>query len=145
MKTDYTLFAEGGYNKITNVGGIAYIIIDETNGQEFKSDARFIQDTNSARVHLEALIFGLRELPWGASVNIVSDATYLIGVMSGKYKAKANLDLIDKARFGISTRSLQCTWEWRSLKLKDPIMKRVWRMCSEVAKLDFETMYGAKK
>lgn len=145
MKTDYEMFVEGGYNSAANVGGIAYIINDGLTGEEYKSDASFIQDTTSGRVHLDALVLGLSELPFGASVNVVSDATYLVGVMSGRYKAKANLDIIDKARRIISANALQCTWEWRSIKIKDPAMKKVWKMCSQAAKIDFGMMFESKK
>ena len=51
-------------------------------------------ETTSNRAELNGIIQALLWLPPGASAIIVSDSQYAVKTLSGKYRAKKNLDLI---------------------------------------------------
>lgn len=145
MRCNFTVYVEGGFHREKNIGAFAYIIIDGITGEEYCHYSEQIKDTNSARVHFDGLVSALKALPPNTTALVICDANYLTNVMSGLWRAKANLDIIARAHNIMRTRNIQCFFQWKSIKLKDPLMKRVWRMCSNEANLDFEQMFEERK
>lgn len=143
-KFNFIVYVEGGFSRDDNKGAFAYIILDGITEEDWMAYSSVVNDTTSNRIYYEGLIAALVALPINSSALVICDATYLTNIMSGQWKAKANLDIIARARSVIQARHLTCKFEWRSIKLKDPIMKRVWRMCSDAANVNFEQLYEAR-
>jgi ribonuclease HI len=66
------------------------------------------ESTNN-RMELTALREGLRALPEGSSVTVVTDSEYLRGTLGGGWRRRANHDLLAELDELLRTRSV--TWE----------------------------------
>lgn len=66
--------------------------------------------TTSNRAELKAVVRALLWLAPDASAIIVSDSEYAVKVLSGEYRAKANLDLIEEARALMQERQIKFRW-----------------------------------
>ena len=66
--------------------------------------------TTSNRAELKAVIRALLWLAPRSSATIVSDSQYAVKVLSGEYRAKANLDLIEEARALMRERLIKFRW-----------------------------------
>jgi ribonuclease HI len=66
------------------------------------------ESTNN-RMELTALREGLRALPEGSSVTVVTDSEYLRGTLAGGWRRRANHDLLAELDELLRTRSV--TWE----------------------------------
>ena len=66
--------------------------------------------TTSNRAELKAIIRALLWLAPSASATVVSDSQYAVKVLSGAYRAKANLDLIEEARALMRERQIKLQW-----------------------------------
>ncbi len=66
--------------------------------------------TTSNRAEMTAIIQALLWLPPSASATIVSDSKLCVNILSGRWRAKANLDLIDEARELIQERQIKFRW-----------------------------------
>lgn len=66
--------------------------------------------TTSNRAELKAIIRALLWLLPGASATIVTDSLLTVKILSGKWRAKANLDLIEEARALMRGRSIKFRW-----------------------------------
>lgn len=145
MQCNFTVYVEGGFSRADNIGAFAYIILDGITGEEYCHYSEHIIETTEARVHYDGLVSALKALPANTTALVISDATYLTNVMSGLWRPKANLDIIARAHNIMRTRNIQCVFKWKSIKLKDTMMKRVWAMCSMEAGVDFERMFEERK
>jgi ribonuclease HI len=72
-------------------GGWAALIRED--GREFLLSGNCPETTNN-RMELTALLMGLRAMPEGSSVTVVTDSEYLRGVLTLGWKRKANHDLL---------------------------------------------------
>ncbi len=66
--------------------------------------------TTSNRAELKAIIRALLWLPRGTLATIVSDSQYAVKVLSGKYRAKKNLDLIEETQALMQERQIKLRW-----------------------------------
>ena len=66
--------------------------------------------TTSNRAEMTAIIQALLWLPPGASATIVSDSKLCVNILSGRWRAKKNLDLISEARELIQERRIKFRW-----------------------------------
>ena len=66
--------------------------------------------TTNNRAELKAIIRALLWLPPGASATIVSDSQLSVKILSGTWRAKKNLDLIDEARDLMQERRITFRW-----------------------------------
>lgn len=75
------------------VGGAAYVIVfrDKIYKQGNYGDI----DTTISRMELLAIICGVGHCPLGSDVVVHSDSRYALNVLSGRYSAHKNLDLIE--------------------------------------------------
>ena len=89
-------------------GGWAFVVVRE--GQKIAEFCGPDPKTTSNRAELKAIIRALIWLAPGVSATIVSDSEYAVKVLSGEYRAKANLDLIEEARALIQDRQIKFRW-----------------------------------
>ncbi len=91
----YYLYTDGSANNFSpyGEGGYAYIITNKDKQvlKQFSEGALHV--TNNI-MELKAIIEGCKVIEDNSSVIVISDSQYALNVLSGKYKAKANLELI---------------------------------------------------
>lgn len=73
-------------------GGSAYIILH--NGEVFRQGNYGNTETTNNRMEMLAIICGVAHCPDGARIVVHSDSQYSLKVLSGKWKAKVNTDLV---------------------------------------------------
>lgn len=66
--------------------------------------------TTNNRAELKAIVRALLWLPPGASAAIVSDSKLCVEILSGRWKAKKNLDLVKEARALAQERHITFRW-----------------------------------
>lgn len=74
-------------------GGSAYIILH--NGEVFRQGNYGDAETTNNRMEMLAIICGVAHCPDGARIVVHSDSQYSLKVLSGKWKAKVNTDLVE--------------------------------------------------
>lgn len=77
--------------------GAAYVILDE-NGKELHRASKGLMGKTNNFMEMLAIISAVNWVPEGASVVVHSDSEYAINAFSGKYRAKANINLIERYR-----------------------------------------------
>ena len=95
------------------------------------------RDTTSNRMEPGGVIRGLLWLPPGASATVVSDSKLVVEILSGNWRAKSNLDLVEEAWTLMQERRVEFRWtrshaggRWnkradnRSVKLPDGLARR---------------------
>lgn len=92
-------------------GGAAYIIFNSI-GQEIKRKAKGFKGTSNNRMEVLAILSIVNSLPYNSSVTIHSDSQYSINVLSGKWCASENLDLISKYRTLCFSRNIKVDFIW---------------------------------
>ena len=89
-------------------GGWAFVAVRE--GQKIAEFCGPDPKTTSNRAELKAIVRALLWLSPDASATIVSDSEYAVKVLLGKYRAKANLDLIEEAWGLMQERQIKFRW-----------------------------------
>lgn len=108
----FTIYTDGSCDNIQypNYGGWAYLILENGNIIEQKS-GNDIHTTNN-RMEMVAIIESLVELPKFSEVEIFTDSEYCIGVLSNKYRAKVNLDIIEQFKELVNSKQLNVSFKW---------------------------------
>lgn len=106
----YELYTDGGYSIPADLGAFAYVILQD--GKELKRNAQKIAHETSNRAEIKAIMEGVRFLPDKSHIKVYSDSQYAIGVLSGKYKAKANTDLVYEYKKMVRTRGFKVEYRW---------------------------------
>ena len=90
---DYLLYTDGACTKNPGgAGGWAYIVIpNKKNGEEIVSSGG-VKSTTNNKMEVVAITEGLKEIPKGKSVEIISDSEYALKTMKGEYRTKKNLE-----------------------------------------------------
>lgn len=94
----YFLYTDGSCNNasINGEGGYAYVIVDERNNVILQYSEGALGVTNNI-MELKAVIEGCKNIPDDCQhLTIYSDSQYAINVLSGRYKAHVNKELIDE-------------------------------------------------
>ena len=108
----YTIYTDGGYSQVHNVGAFAYVMLDENNNILRKGAWKIKNETNN-RAELKAIITGVYHLPDDATdVVICSDSQYALYTLSGKWGRKSNTDLFPVFDKIIKDRNLKIDYEW---------------------------------
>lgn len=89
-------------------GGAAYIIVKD--GQIFRKGNYGTVITTNNRMEMLAIICGIGHCPKGANIIVHSDSRYAINVLSGRYKAHVNTDLVDLHKKYSTGRNIQYQW-----------------------------------
>lgn len=94
----FYLYTDGSCDNLSanREGGYAYILLNESKNI-VKQFSQGLTGVSSNQMELMAIIEGCKAVPTnGASVTVISDSRYAINILSGKWHAKANLELIKK-------------------------------------------------
>lgn len=108
----YYLYADGSGNNCSpyGEGGYAYIIADQNKNIISQYSNGELDSTNNT-MELKAIIEGCKAIKEdNAEVTIISDSQYALNVLSGRYKAKVNLDLIQEHKASSQRLKLKYTW-----------------------------------
>ena len=92
----YVAYTDGSNdnNNPKRPAGAAYVVLDCDGKELHRASKGFLNKTNNY-VELMAIISAVNWIPQGASVVVYSDSQYAINVLSGHYRPKANIDLVN--------------------------------------------------
>ena len=108
----YFLYTDGSANNFSpyGEGGYAFIITNQDKQILSQFSEGELHATNNT-MELKAIIQGCKFIKEkGAEVTVVSDSRYALGVLSGRYKAKANLELIREHYENSQRLKIKYTW-----------------------------------
>lgn len=107
----YFLYTDGSGNNLSNFGdgGYAYVLIKD--GKIIKQFSEGKSKVTSNQMELKAIIEGCKAVPEDNSTVIIrSDSMYALKVLSGRWKAKVNLDLIAEHQKNVQRLDLCYDW-----------------------------------
>lgn len=96
----YVIYADGAFSPTRNVGGIAFIILNNNEQIIASFSKKFINTTNQ-RMEQLAVAIALESIKNPSNILIYSDSAYVINTYEKNWKRKCNLDLwnrLDKAK-----------------------------------------------
>ena len=102
------IFTDGSCSPNPGRGGWAFVVIQD--GRCIKERFGGEPDTTNNRMEITAIIQALFGLPPGTTATIVSDSKLCVEILSGRWRAKANRDLIDEARELMRERRIKFRW-----------------------------------
>ena len=108
LRSDTEIYTDGSCFPNPGHGGWAFVVVRD--GRCIKESFGGEPDTTSCRMELTGILQGLRWLPPGSSATVVSDSEYALKVLSGEHRARANLDLIERAWALIQERDVTFRW-----------------------------------
>lgn len=97
-KPDFIIYTDGACNNLSpeGEGGYAYIVLDGDE-KELRQFSEGVLHTTNNIMELKAIIEGCKSIEKeNAIVEVRSDSQYAIGVLSGKYTARKNTELISE-------------------------------------------------
>lgn len=110
-KTDFDAWTDGSCNNLSpyGEGGSAYVVLKDG---VLIHEAKYGRiGTSNNRMELLAIISAVNWIPANSSVTIYSDSQYAINVLSGKWKAKTNTDLV-RLYDTVASRLSEIRFEW---------------------------------
>lgn len=108
----YYLYTDGSANNFSpyGEGGYAYIIANQDKQIISQFSEGELHATNNT-MELKAIIKGCKAIKEdNAKVTVVSDSQYALNVLSGKWKAKANFELIQEHLDNIKRLDIEYVW-----------------------------------
>lgn len=108
----YYLYTDGSANNFSpyGEGGYAYIIANQEKQVISQFSKGELYTTNSA-MELKAIIKGCKSIKEdNINIVVISDSQYAINVLSGKWKAKTNLDLIQEHLENVQRLNIEYKW-----------------------------------
>ena len=91
-------------------GAFAYVILQD--GVLLHKYAEKIEHETNNRAEIKAILYGVKALPNNSEVEVFSDSQYALGVLSGKYKAKKNPDLVEKYKMMVVGKNIKASYTW---------------------------------
>lgn len=89
---DYILYTDGAYSPVRDQGGIAFVVVKDS--ELILEFSKPVQRTTNNRMELGAIILGLMSIKSPIdSLTIYSDSMYCIGTITKNWKRKKNIDL----------------------------------------------------
>ena len=110
-QTDFEAWTDGSCNNLSpyGEGGSAYVVLKDG---ELIHEAKYGRiGTSNNRMELLAIISAVNWIPANSSVTIYSDSKYAINVLSGRWRAKTNTDLVHLYDT-IASRLKEIRFEW---------------------------------
>jgi len=117
-----------------DLGAFAYVILQD--GELLKKFSQKIEHETNNRAEIKAILYGVQALPDGSEVEVFSDSQYALGVLSGKYKAKKNPDLVSQYKKMVATKGMIVSYTWVRGHDGDKWNELCDTMCNEAAGLD---------
>ena len=115
----FIAYTDGFFDMATQIGASAVIILDSTKenilfrrcaARKVEYDPTKKQRNNEQE--LGAIIRAVMSVPNGSEMDIYSDSLYAVNVLSGKWGASANLDLIERYGTEVEQRCLKVNLYW---------------------------------
>lgn len=106
----FQLYTDGGYSMSADFGAFAYVILQD--GKLKRKRAVKIEHETNNRAEIKAIMYGVQALPDNSEVEVFSDSQYALGVLSGRYKAKRNPDLVNKYKKMVATKHMDVSYNW---------------------------------
>ena len=91
---NYIIYADGAFSPTRNVGGIAFIVLN--NNQMIASFSKKFINTTNQRMEQLAVAVALESIKNPSNILIYSDSAYVINTYEKNWKRKCNLDLWDR-------------------------------------------------
>lgn len=109
-QTDFEAWTDGSCNNLSpfGEGGSAYVVLKDG---ELIHETKYGRIGTNNRMELLAIISAVNWVPVNSSVTIYSDSRYAINVLSGKWKAKTNIDLV-RLYDTVVSRLKEIRFEW---------------------------------
>lgn len=110
-QTDFEAWTDGSCNNLSpyGEGSSAYVILKDGNVVHESKYGRI--GTSNNRMEMLAIISAVNKIPEKRSVTIYSDSQYAINVLSGRWKAKKNTDLV-RLYDTVASRLKEIRFEW---------------------------------
>lgn len=106
----FQLYTDGGYSMSGDFGAFAYVILQD--GVLLHKYAEKIEHETNNRAEIKAILYGVKALPNNSEVEVFSDSQYALGVLSGKYKAKKNPDLVEEYKRMVVGKNIKASYTW---------------------------------
>lgn len=130
----FQLYTDGGYSMSGDLGAFAYVILHEGELLQ-KYSQKIVHETNN-RAEIKAILYGIQALPDKSEVDVFSDSQYALGVLSGRYRAKKNPDLVSLYKKIVVTKGMKVSYNWVRGHDGDEWNELCDAMCNEAAGLD---------
>lgn len=120
------------------VGAWGYVVVERE--EPIKMKTGFELTTTSNRMELLGIINAIEDNP--LIEDVVSDSQYAVNCLSGKWKAKANLDLVLKGKELVQSRKINLHWVRGHSGVKFNELADA--LCNEAMTKAYEAHYGHK-
>lgn len=115
-------------------GAFAYVILQD--GELLHKHAEKIEHETNNRAEIKAIMYGVQALPDNSKVEVFSDSQYALGVLSGRYKAKKNPDLVNRYKKMVATKRMSVSYNWVRGHNGDKWNELCDQLCNEAAGID---------
>lgn len=106
----FQLYTDGGYSMSADFGAFAYVILQD--GELLHRYAEKIEHETNNRAEIKAIMYGVQALPDNSEVEVFSDSQYALGVLSGRYRAKKNPDLVEEYKRMVVGKGIKASYTW---------------------------------
>lgn len=121
-------------------GGAAYIIFDK-DGKKVKKKSKGFTGTSNNRMEILAIMSVVNSLPKNSFVTIHSDSKYSINVLSGKWRARENLDQITRYRTICTANNIEVKFVWVRGHRGNPYNE----LCDKMAREEYKKSKGRSR
>lgn len=130
----FQLYTDGGYSMSADFGAFAFVILQD--GELLHKHAEKIEHETNNRAEIKAILYGVQALPNNSEVEVFSDSQYALGVLSGRYRAKKNPDLVNKYKKMVATKHMSVSYNWVRGHNGDKWNELCDQLCNEAAGID---------
>ena len=136
--SNYVAYTDGGFDMQTCVGASSVVLLDDeereilyqhVTARKCEYDPQKKQRMNEQEIG--AIIRACMSVPDGSFLKIVSDSQYAVNVLSGKYNAYSNLELIARFKKEVAARRLKVEFEWTRGHNGNKYNELADRMCTD--------------
>lgn len=139
----FQLYTDGGYSMSADFGAFAYVILQD--GELLHKHAEKIEHETNNRAEIKAILYGVQALPDNSEVEVFSDSQYALGVLSGRYRAKKNPDLVNKYKKMVATKHMKVSYNWVRGHNGDKWNELCDQLCNEAAGIDLNSPFGRER
>ena len=135
LRARYIAHADGSTDIYNQHGpsGAAYVILDAEGKVLHRASKGYLGRTGNF-VGMMAIISAVNWVPDGSEVTVFSDSQYAVNVLSGKWNARANLELGE--RFNQASKGKRVSLKWVSSRVGD-----FWNgVCEKMARAECDAL-----
>ena len=139
----FQLYTDGGYSMSADFGAFAYVILQD--GELLHKHAEKIEHETNNRAEIKAILYGVQALPNNSEVEVFSDSQYALGVLSGRYRAKKNPDLVEEYKRMVVGKNIKASYTWVRGHNGDKWNEVCDQLCNEAAGADLNVRTFSKE